>query len=119
MVPWEGRPERLDVFLLGVIMFSGIYNLVLLPATPSLVGTHPVLLELILHPRVNARVAPNARAHRWLASDLRQSRYGEDRPVYQPGRRQRIRITGGGLTHRGVPDRPGRHGLFCCPCPRQ
>jgi membrane protein DedA with SNARE-associated domain len=47
MVPWEGRPERLDVFLLGMIMFSGIYNLVLLPATPSLVGTHPVLLELV------------------------------------------------------------------------
>jgi membrane protein DedA with SNARE-associated domain len=47
MVPWEGRPERLDVFLLGMIMLSGIYNLVLLPATPSLVGTHPVLLELI------------------------------------------------------------------------
>jgi membrane-associated protein len=47
MVPWEGRPERLDLFLLGMIMASGIYNLVLLPATPSLVGTHPVLLELI------------------------------------------------------------------------
>ena len=46
-VPWDGRPERLDIFLLGMIMLSGIYNLVLLPATPSLVGTHPVLLELI------------------------------------------------------------------------
>jgi membrane protein DedA with SNARE-associated domain len=46
-VPWDGRPERVDVILLGLIMASGIYNLALLPATPSLVGTHPVLLELI------------------------------------------------------------------------
>jgi membrane protein DedA with SNARE-associated domain len=46
-VPWDGRPERTDLILLGLIMVSGIYNLALLPATPSLVGTHPVLLELI------------------------------------------------------------------------
>jgi membrane-associated protein len=46
-VPWDGRPERVDLILLGLIMASGIYNLALLPATPSLVGTHPVLLELI------------------------------------------------------------------------
>ena len=46
-VPWEGRPERTDIILLGLIMASGIYNLALLPLTPSLVGTHPVLLELV------------------------------------------------------------------------
>jgi membrane-associated protein len=46
-VPWEGRPERTDIVLLGLIMASGIYNLALLPAVPSLVGTHPVLLELV------------------------------------------------------------------------
>jgi membrane protein DedA with SNARE-associated domain len=46
-VPWDGRPQRTDVILLGLIMASGIYNLALLPATPSLVGTHPALLELI------------------------------------------------------------------------
>jgi membrane-associated protein len=45
--PWEGRPERTDLVLFGLFMLSGIYNLALLPATPSLVGTHPVLLELI------------------------------------------------------------------------
>jgi membrane-associated protein len=44
--PWEGRPERTDLVLFGLFMLSGIYNLALLPATPSLVGTHPVLLEL-------------------------------------------------------------------------
>ncbi len=46
-VPWDGRPERLDVFLLAGISLSGIYALALLPLVPSLVGTHPVLLELL------------------------------------------------------------------------
>jgi membrane protein DedA with SNARE-associated domain len=46
-VPWEGRAQRTDVILLGLIMVSGVYNLALLPLTPSLVGSHPVLLELI------------------------------------------------------------------------
>ena len=46
-VPWDGRPERLDVFLLAGISLSGIYALALLPLVPSLIGTHPVLLELL------------------------------------------------------------------------
>jgi membrane-associated protein len=46
-VPWEGRPERTDIVLLGLIMASGVYNLALLPAVPSLLGTHPALLELV------------------------------------------------------------------------
>jgi membrane-associated protein len=46
-VPWDGRAERTDVVLFGLILVAGIYNLALLPLTPSLVGTHPVLLELI------------------------------------------------------------------------
>jgi membrane-associated protein len=46
-LPWEGRrPERADVVLMSLIAFSGAYGLLLLPAVPSLVGTHPVLLEL-------------------------------------------------------------------------
>ena len=46
-VPWDGKPERLDVILLAAISLSGIYALASLPLTPSLVGTHPVLLELL------------------------------------------------------------------------
>jgi membrane-associated protein len=46
-VPWEGNPERVDYFLLAAITISGLYALLLLPATPSLVGTHPVWLELL------------------------------------------------------------------------
>jgi membrane-associated protein len=46
-VPWDGKPERLDVLLLAAISLSGIYALALLPLTPTLVGSHPVLLELL------------------------------------------------------------------------
>jgi membrane-associated protein len=46
-VPWEGRPERTDIVLFALILGSSLYALLLLPATPSLVGTHPVLLELV------------------------------------------------------------------------
>lgn len=46
-VPWDGKPSRLDVFLLAGISLSGIYALALLPLVPSLIGTHPVLLELL------------------------------------------------------------------------
>jgi membrane-associated protein len=46
-VPWDGKPERSDLILMGGITFSGLYLLALIPATPSLIGTHPVLLELL------------------------------------------------------------------------
>src|ERR671938_714820 len=46
-LPWEGRAERADLLCLGGILASGLYGLLLLPAVPALVGTHPVLLELL------------------------------------------------------------------------
>jgi membrane protein DedA with SNARE-associated domain len=46
-MPWEGRAARADVICLAGIAISGLYGLLLLPAVPSLVGTHPLLLELI------------------------------------------------------------------------
>jgi membrane-associated protein len=46
-VPWDGKPERLDVILLAAITLSGFYALAMLPLTPTLVGSHPVLLELL------------------------------------------------------------------------
>ena len=46
-VPWDGKAERLDIILLAAISLSGIYALALLPLTPSLIGTHPVVLELV------------------------------------------------------------------------
>jgi membrane protein DedA with SNARE-associated domain len=46
-VPWDGKPERTDVLLLAGISLSGIYALALLPLVPTLIGTHPVLLELL------------------------------------------------------------------------
>jgi membrane-associated protein len=47
-VPWgDAHPERTDLFLMGAITLSGLYLLALIPLTPSLVGSHPVLLELL------------------------------------------------------------------------
>jgi membrane-associated protein len=46
-LPWQGRPERADVIILAGIVASGVYALALLPLVPSLVGSHPALLELI------------------------------------------------------------------------
>ena len=45
--PWDGPMQRADKIIVGAIMASGIYNLVLLPAFPILGSTHPALLELI------------------------------------------------------------------------
>ena len=46
-LPWEGKPRRADILLWAGITLSGIYYLALLPFRASLVGTHPVLLELL------------------------------------------------------------------------
>jgi membrane-associated protein len=46
-VPWSGKPRKADIICWAGITLSGIYYLVLLPFRASLVGTHPVLLELL------------------------------------------------------------------------
>jgi membrane-associated protein len=46
-VPWAGRPRRADILCWAGIMLSGIYYWSLLPFRASLVGTHPVLLEVL------------------------------------------------------------------------
>jgi membrane-associated protein len=46
-VPWAGRPRKVDILCWAGITLSGIYYWSLLPARASLVGTHPVLLELL------------------------------------------------------------------------
>jgi membrane-associated protein len=45
--PWEGKPRRIDIACWAAIMLSGIYYWVILPFRASLVGTHPMLLELL------------------------------------------------------------------------
>lgn len=47
MMPWTGKPRAADIAILLGITVSGYYYLALLPATPGLIGTHPVLLELL------------------------------------------------------------------------
>jgi len=46
-VPWSGRPQRLDILCWAAIVLSGIYYWAMLPFRAELVGTHPVLGELL------------------------------------------------------------------------
>jgi len=46
-VPWTGRPGRADVLCWAGIVLSGIYYWAMLPFRAELVGTHPVLSELL------------------------------------------------------------------------
>ena len=46
-LPWDGKAERADIFLVAAIALIGIYKLALLPATPALVAHHPVWLEIL------------------------------------------------------------------------
>jgi membrane-associated protein len=46
-LPWEGEAQRADIFLVTAIAVSGLYRLALLPLTPVLIGSNPVLLELL------------------------------------------------------------------------
>jgi len=46
-LPWDGKAERADIFIVAAIALSGIYRLALLPATPALIADHPVWLELL------------------------------------------------------------------------
>src|SRR4029077_15952330 len=46
-LPWSGRPRRVDVLLWAGIVLSGLYYWALLPFVAPLVGTHPVLLEVL------------------------------------------------------------------------
>ncbi len=45
--PWHGRPRARDLLCLAGIAFSGLYGLAMIPLTPGLIATRPVLLELL------------------------------------------------------------------------
>ena len=46
-IPWAGKPRRADILCWAGITLSGIFYWAMLPFRASLVGTHPVLLELL------------------------------------------------------------------------
>ena len=46
-LPWAGRPRAVNVACWAGITLSGIYYLLLLPFRAALVGTHPLVLELL------------------------------------------------------------------------
>jgi membrane-associated protein len=45
--PWLGRPRARDLLCLAGIALSGLYALAMIPFTPALIATRPVLLELL------------------------------------------------------------------------
>jgi membrane protein DedA with SNARE-associated domain len=45
--PWQGRPQREDKAILGLMALAGLLPLALAPLIPALVASHPALLELI------------------------------------------------------------------------
>jgi membrane-associated protein len=47
VVPWAGKAQRADKVIIGLIALAGVLQLALLPLVPSLVSSHPALLELI------------------------------------------------------------------------
>jgi membrane-associated protein len=47
MLPWTGKPRRIDILTWAAITLSGLYYWAILPFRASLVGTHPVVLELL------------------------------------------------------------------------
>jgi membrane-associated protein len=46
-IPWAGKPRRADILCWAGIVLSGIFYWAVLPFRASLVGTHPVVLELL------------------------------------------------------------------------
>ena len=46
-VPWHGKPRAADIFCWLGIVLSGVFFWALLPLWVSLVGTHPVVAELL------------------------------------------------------------------------
>src|SRR5215472_16490120 len=46
-LPWHGKPRTADILLWAGIVFSGLFYWALLPLRVSLIGTHPVVAELL------------------------------------------------------------------------
>jgi membrane protein DedA with SNARE-associated domain len=46
-LPWSGQPSKADIACWAAIVGSGLYLLAILPFRAALVGTHPVLGELV------------------------------------------------------------------------
>jgi membrane protein DedA with SNARE-associated domain len=46
-LPWNGKPGKADIACWAAIVASGLYYLAILPFRASLIGTHPVISELL------------------------------------------------------------------------
>jgi membrane-associated protein len=46
-LPWGERAERADLVIAALLGANAVYSLVLWPLVPALIGSHPLLLEII------------------------------------------------------------------------
>src|SRR5215470_19942918 len=46
-LPWHGNPRTADILCWAGIVFSGLFYWALLPLRVSLIGTHPVVAEVL------------------------------------------------------------------------
>jgi membrane-associated protein len=46
-LPWQGKPRTVDILCWLAIVLSGLYYWALLPLRVSLIGTHPVVAEVL------------------------------------------------------------------------
>jgi membrane-associated protein len=67
--PWDGRAQRADRIVVAGLAFSVAYGYLLLPLVPSLVATHPALLE-VLRGSMSSMLAMGALARTGHASLL-------------------------------------------------
>jgi membrane-associated protein len=45
--PWHGRPRARDLLCLTAIVASMVYSVAMIPLTPLLIASHPLLLEMV------------------------------------------------------------------------
>lgn len=45
--PWPGRPRARDLICFFAMAFSGLYAIAMIPLTPALIATHPLLLDML------------------------------------------------------------------------
>ena len=45
--PWHGQPQARDLLCFGAFAVSVVYGVAMIPITPELIASHPLLLELL------------------------------------------------------------------------
>ena len=73
-VPWQGRPGRVDLALMGAILAVVAFGLALRPLKPFLLASHPVALEFFTGDLTAIGAAPRSPGSARLRSGWSSSR---------------------------------------------